>query len=242
MRRTRNAKIVATLGPASSDKAVVRSLFLAGVDVFRLNFSHDSADDHRQRFNALRELEAEMGRPIAILADLQGPKLRVGVFANGPVTLVEGAAFRLDLDRAAGDVNRVSLPHPEIFAALVPGAELLLDDGKMRLTVERCGKVFAETRVAVGGVLSERKGVNVPGVVLPITALTEKDRRDLALALELGADWIALSFVQRPEDVIEARALIGVKAAIIVKLEKPAAIQCLDEIVAVTRRGDGGAR
>ncbi len=245
MRRTRNAKIVATLGPASSDKAVVRSLFLAGVDVFRLNFSHGSADDHRQRFNALRELEAEMGRPIAILADLQGPKLRVGVFANGPVTLVEGAAFRLDLDRAAGDVNRVSLPHPEIFAALVPGAELLLDDGKMRLTVERCGKVFAETRVAVGGVLSERKGVNVPGVVLPITALTEKDRRDLALALELGADWIALSFVQRPEDVIEARALIGDKAAIIVKLEKPAAIQCLDEIVAVTdavmvARGDLG--
>lgn len=234
MRRTRNAKIVATLGPASSDKDIVRRLFLAGVDVFRLNFSHGSADDHRQRFNALRELETELGRPIAILADLQGPKLRVGVFADGPVTLEEGAAFRLDLDRSPGDVNRVSLPHPENFAALVPGAELLLDDGKLRLTVERCGKDFAETRVVVGGMLSERKGVNVPGVVLPITALTDKDRRDLALALELGADWIALSFVQRPEDVIEARELIGDKAAIIVKLEKPAAIACLDAIVEVT--------
>ncbi|MEP7283648.1 MAG: pyruvate kinase, partial [Rubrivivax sp.] len=245
MRRTRNAKIVATLGPASSDKEVVRKLFLAGVDVFRLNFSHGSADDHRQRFNALRELEAEVGRPIAILADLQGPKLRVGTFAAGPVKLVEGAAFRLDLDSRPGDATRASLPHPEIFAALVVGAELLLDDGKLRLTVERCGTDFAETRVAVGGLLSERKGVNVPGVVLPITALTEKDRRDLALALELGADWIALSFVQRPEDVTEARALIGDKAAIIVKLEKPAAIKCLDAIVEIAdavmvARGDLG--
>ena len=245
MRRTRNAKIVATLGPASSDVAMMRKLFLAGVDVFRLNFSHGSADEHRKRFDALRELELEFGRPIAILADLQGPKLRVGVFADGPVTLVEGAAFRLDLDGSLGDVKRVSLPHPEIFAALVPGAELLLDDGKLRLSVERCGEDFAETRVVVGGLLSERKGVNVPGVVLPITALTEKDRRDLELALELGADWIALSFVQRPEDVTEARALIGERAAIIVKLEKPAAIQCLDDIVAIAdavmvARGDLG--
>ncbi len=245
MRRTRNAKIVATLGPASSDKAVVRSLFVAGVDVFRLNFSHGNADDHRQRFNALRELETEFGRPIAILADLQGPKLRVGTFSYGPVELVEGAAFRLDLDRSPGDANRVGLPHPEIFAALVPGAELLLDDGKLRLTVERCGQDFAETRVVVGGKLSERKGVNVPGVVLPITALAEKDRRDLALALELGADWIALSFVQRPEDVAEARDIIGERAAIISKLEKPAAIDRLEEIVALSdavmvARGDLG--
>ena len=245
MRRTRNAKIVATLGPASSDIAVVRKLFLAGVDVFRLNFSHGSADDHRKRFNGLRELEQELGRPIGIMADLQGPKLRVGVFAAGPVRLAEGAAFRLDLDAAPGTTTRVNLPHPEIFKALVPGAELLLDDGKLRLRVEHCGADFAETTVLVGGSLSERKGVNVPGVVLPITALTEKDRRDLALALELGADWIALSFVQRPEDVSEARELIGDRAAIIVKLEKPAAIKCLDDIVAVTdavmvARGDLG--
>ena len=213
MRRTRNAKIVATLGPASSDPAVVRQLFMAGVDVFRLNFSHGSHADHRARFEALRALEKETGRPIGILADLQGPKLRVGTFADGPVTLVPGQAFRLDLDAAPSTAQRAGLPHPEIFAALVPGAELLLDDGKLRLVVERCGAGFAETRVEVGGKLSERKGVNVPGVVLPLTALTDKDRRDLALALELGADWIALSFVQRPEDVTEARALIGERAA-----------------------------
>jgi pyruvate kinase len=245
MRRTRNAKIVATLGPASSDPAVVRQLFTAGVDVFRLNFSHGSHADHSERFKTLRALEQEAGRPIGILADLQGPKLRVGTFVDGPVMLAQGQPFRLDLDKTPGTVQRVCLPHPEIFAALVPGAELLLDDGKLRLVVQRCGADFAETQVAVGGKLSERKGVNVPGVVLPITALTDKDRRDLALALELGADWIALSFVQRPEDVTEARTLIGDRAAIVVKLEKPSAVERLDEIVALTdavmvARGDLG--
>ena len=245
MRRTRNAKIVATLGPASSDKAVVKALFLAGVDVFRLNFSHGSADDHRARFAVLRELEKETGRPIGILADLQGPKLRVGVFGSGPVMLKEGQPFRLDLVDKPGTIERVRLPHPEIFAALVPGAALLLDDGKLRLVVEKCGPDFADTRVVVGGKLSERKGVNVPDVVLPITALTDKDRVDLALALEMGADWIALSFVQRPEDVTEARAIIGNRAAIMCKLEKPAAIERLDEIVELSdglmvARGDLG--
>ena len=245
MRRTRNAKIVATLGPSSSNPEIVRQLFLAGADVFRLNFSHGSHADHSERFEVLRALEKETGRPISILADLQGPKLRVGTFADGPVVLVPGQSFRLDLDAAPGDQWRTRLPHPEIFAALVPGAELLLDDGKLRLVVERCGADFAETKILVGGKLSERKGVNVPGVVLPITALTEKDRKDLALALELGADWIALSFVQRPEDVIEARAIIGDRAAIVVKLEKPSAVERLDEIVALTdavmvARGDLG--
>ena len=245
MRRTRNAKIVATLGPASSDPAVVRQLFMSGVDVFRLNFSHGSHADHSERFKVLRALEQETGRPIGILADLQGPKLRIGTFADGPVMLAPGEPFRLDLDAAPGNPRRARLPHPEIFAALVPGAELLLDDGKLRLVVERCGADFAETRVLVGGKLSERKGVNVPGVVLPITALTDKDRKDLALALELGADWIALSFVQRPEDVSEARELIGDRAAIVVKLEKPSAVERLDEIVALTdavmvARGDLG--
>lgn len=245
MRRTRNAKIVATLGPASSDPAIVRQLFLAGVDVFRLNFSHGEHADHRLRFETLRALEKETGRPIGILADLQGPKLRVGTFADGPIILEPGQEFRLDLEPTPGNTQRATLPHPEIFAALVPGAELLLDDGKLRLVVERCGKDFAETRVVVGGKLSERKGVNVPGVMLPITALTEKDHRDLALALELGADWIALSFVQRPEDVTEARALIGDRASIVVKLEKPSAVDRLDEIVALTdavmvARGDLG--
>ena len=245
MRRTRNAKIVATLGPASSDPKIIRQLFMAGVDVFRLNFSHGSHADHSERFKDIRALETETGRPISILADLQGPKLRVGTFADGPVMLAAGQDFRLDLNEAPGGQQRVRLPHPEIFAALVPGAELLLDDGKLRLVVEQCGADFADTRVLVGGKLSERKGVNVPGVVLPITALTAKDRKDLALALELGADWIALSFVQRPEDVSEARELIGERAAIVVKLEKPSAVERLDEIVALTdavmvARGDLG--
>lgn len=245
MRRIRNAKIIATLGPASSSKELVRQLFLTGVDVFRLNFSHGSAADHRARFSILRELEQETGRPIAILADLQGPKLRVGTFADGSVQLIEGQSFRLDLDPMPGSAQRAGMPHPEIFAALVPGAELLLDDGRLRLVVERCGPEFAETRVLVGGKLSERKGVNVPGVVLPLTALTAKDRVDLNLALELGADWIALSFVQRPQDVLEARSLIGDRAAIVSKLEKPSALECLDEIVALSdavmvARGDLG--
>ena len=245
LRRHRNAKIVATLGPASSDRETVRRLLLTGVDVFRLNFSHGSAADHRARFALLRELESETGRPIGILADLQGPKLRVGTFADGAVMLLAGQEFRLDLDPAPGNLQRAGMPHPEIFAALVPGAELLLDDGRLRLVVEHCGPDFAQTRVLVGGSLSERKGVNVPGVTLPLTALTAKDRRDLDLALELGADWIALSFVQRPEDVAEARAIIGKRAAIVSKLEKPQAIEQLEAIVALSdavmvARGDLG--
>lgn len=245
MRRTRKAKIVATLGPASCTIDTIRAMALAGVDVFRLNFSHGTADDHRARFAMLRTLEREIGRPVGILADLQGPKLRIGTFVDGPVTLVPGAAFRLDLDPRPGDAARASLPHPEIFAALVPGTNLLLDDGKLRLAVERCGPDHADTRVLVGGRLSERKGVNVPDVVLPLTALTTKDRRDLDLALELGADWIALSFVQRPEDVAEARAIIGDRAAICTKLEKPAAIDRLEDIVTASdsvmvARGDLG--
>ncbi len=245
MRRTRNAKIVATLGPASSDPAVIEQLFLAGVDVFRLNFSHGVADDHRARVATLRAIEQKHGRPIAILADLQGPKLRVGTFAGGPVQLQNGQAFRLQLDAIAGSAQAVTLPHPEIFAALVPGAELLLDDGKLRLKVERCDAQSADTTVLVGGKLSDRKGVNVPGVVLPISALTEKDRRDLDVALELGVDWVALSFVQRPEDIHEARALVGQRAGLVAKLEKPAAIERLDEVIDATdavmvARGDLG--
>jgi len=245
MRRTRNAKIVATLGPASSSAEVIERLFLAGVDVFRLNFSHGVAADHAARVQAIRGVEARHGRPIAILADLQGPKLRVGTFAGGPVQLEAGQPFRLQLDACAGDAHAVTLPHPEIFAALKPGAELLLDDGKLRLEVVHCDARSADTRVVVGGKLSDRKGVNVPGVVLPISALTEKDRRDLATALELGADWIALSFVQRPEDVQEARALVGQRAGIVCKLEKPAAVDRLEEVIdasdaVMVARGDLG--
>jgi len=246
MRRYRNAKIVATLGPASSDRATIEALFDAGADVFRLNFSHGTHADHKERLDLLRAVERERGRPMGVLLDLQGPKLRVGTFANGPVQLAEGASFRLDLDsKAPGDASRAALPHPEIFAALTDGTDLLLDDGRIRLRVERHGKDFAETRVVNGGLLSDRKGVNVPDVVLPLSALTEKDRRDLDFGLTLGIDWIALSFVQRPEDIVEVKALVKGRAAIIAKLEKPAAIHSLEAIVAeadavMVARGDLG--
>ncbi len=245
MHRSRKAKIVATLGPASSSKEVIRDLFKAGVDVFRMNFSHGEYADHKARFNIVREVEKEMGRPIGILADLQGPKLRVGKFADGPIILKVGQTFQFDLDSALGTIDRVNLPHPEIFAALVPGAELLLDDGKLRVKVDTCDAKTAVTTVMVGGKLSERKGVNVPGVILPISALTEKDRRDLDVALELGADWIALSFVQRPEDLVEARALIKGRAGVLAKLEKPSAIERLEAVIeasdaVMVARGDLG--
>jgi len=236
MRRLRNAKIVATLGPASSDAVTIRALFDAGADVFRLNFSHGSHEQHRARVDIIRRIEQETGRPIAILLDLQGPKLRVGAFACGPVELAEGAVFRLDLDPAPGDASRASLPHPEIFAALKPDTDLLLDDGKIRLHVEACDGSSARTRVVAGGQLSDRKGVNVPGVILPLSAITEKDRGDLEFGLTLGIDWLALSFVQRPEDIDEVRALVGAGAAIMAKLEKPTAISELEAIVA---RADG---
>ena len=189
-RRRRYAKIVATLGPSSSTKETIRALFLAGVDVFRLNFSHGTHEQHRERLALIREVERETGRPIGVLADMQGPKLRVGTFAAGPVMLRPGSTFRLDLTDRPGDETRAYLPHPEIFAALKPGAKLLLDDGKLQLRVQRCGPEFAETEVVIGGPLSERKGVNVPDVVLPLSALTPKDRRDLAFALELGDSFV----------------------------------------------------
>lgn len=245
MRRHRNVKIVATLGPASSDKHMIRALFEAGADVFRLNMSHGSHDDHRARYDAIREIEVETGRPIAILADLQGPKLRVGAFASGPVDLAEGAPFRFDLDPAPGDASRVQLPHPEIFAALIEGSNLLVNDGKIRLRVEKCGPDFAECVVTVSGTISDRKGVNVPDVVLPLAALSKKDRADLEFACELGVDWLALSFVQRAEDVEEAKVLARGRAAVLSKIEKPAAVRAFDDILKVSdgimvARGDLG--
>lgn len=245
MRRYRNAKIVATLGPASSSPEVIRELFRVGADVFRLNFSHGTHDQHRKTHEIIRGLEREIGRPIAVLLDLQGPKLRVGTFSKGPVNLAPGARFRLDLSPEPGDQDRVSLPHPEIFAALKPDAELLLNDGKLRLKVERCGAEFAETRVLVGGGLSERKGVNVPGVILPISPLTKKDREDMEFGLRLGVEWLALSFVQQPKDLEEARTLVAGRAPIMTKLEKPSAVEQLDEIIdlsdaVMVARGDLG--
>ncbi|MFS8978330.1 pyruvate kinase [Cupriavidus necator] len=246
MQRSCNAKIVATLGPASADRATIEALVRAGADVFRLNFSHGTHADHQQRLDLIRSVEADLGRPIGVLLDLQGPKLRVGTFATGPVRLAEGMSFRFDLDRdKPGDATRVALPHPEIFAALKPGVELLLDDGKLRLEVMSCGPDHAEARVINGGMLSDRKGVNVPGVVLPLSALTEKDRADLDFGLALGIDWVALSFVQRAADIVEVRQIVQGRAGIIAKLEKPAAIDCLEAILAETdavmvARGDLG--
>ncbi len=246
MYRKRNAKIVATLGPASADQETIRALFEAGADVFRLNFSHGSHADHQRNHELIRRIERDLNRPVGILIDLQGPKLRLGTFAGGPVRLEEGAVFRLDLDVAkAGDGERAPLPHPEIFAALEVGTDLLIDDGRVRLRVEECGPDFARTRVVAGGTVSDRKGVNVPGVVLPLSALTAKDRADLAFALELGVDWVALSFVQRAEDIREIKAIVQGRAGIVAKLEKPMAILSLDPIVeaadaVMVARGDLG--
>ncbi len=243
--RGRLTKIVATLGPTSSSKEKIRELHMAGADVFRLNFSHGTADDHRARMKAIREIESEIGRPIAVLADLQGPKLRLGTFANGPVTIEAGQKFRLDMDSKPGDSTRAYMPHPEIFAAIDKGSVLLLDDGKVRLRVLEKGADYAVTEVEAGSKLSDRKGVNVPDAVLPLSPLTKKDLADLEVALEIGADWIALSFVQKPEDVAEAKRLVKGRAAVLAKLEKPSAIQSLSPIIeladgVMVARGDLG--
>ncbi|MDW3223207.1 MAG: pyruvate kinase [Paracoccaceae bacterium] len=246
MRRTRNVKIVATLGPASDTREMIQALHAAGADVFRLNMSHGSHEEIREKHAIIREIEKESGGSICILADLQGPKLRVGVFANEDGEMLEdGAAFRMDLDEAEGDATRVCLPHPEIFAALEPGSSLLVNDGKIRLKVDACGPDFADCTVIAGGVISNRKGVNVPDVVLPLAALSDKDRKDLAFVCDLGVDWLALSFVQRPEDVLEASDLANGRAAILSKIEKPAAVKNFDDILKVSdgimvARGDLG--
>ena len=245
MRRLRNAKIIATLGPASSSPEIIQKLFMAGADVFRLNFSHGSHEEHRRRLEIIRTLETLTGRPVGIVLDLQGPKLRVGEFSSGPVTLKPGQSFRLDLASDAGGQERVSLPHPEVFEALRPGTDLLLDDGRIRLKIRRSGKDFAETVVKTGGLLSNHKGVNVPDVVLPLSPLSEKDLADLELGLEIGVDWVAGSFIQRPEGVKELRDRVGDRAKVMAKLEKPAAIDHLDEIIELSdaimvARGDLG--
>jgi pyruvate kinase len=245
MPRNRSTKIVATLGPASSTYSQIFALAEAGVDVFRLNASHGTQFEHAERYQQIRAVEATLGRPIGVLLDLQGPKLRVGTFANGPIALKAGDRFRLDLDPTPGDNARAHLPHPEIFASLTPGLDLLLNDGRIRLQVRSCGPDHAETEVLVGGTLSDRKGVNVPGAELALSALSEKDRSDLRFGLGLGVDWIGLSFVQRPEDILEAKELIGDRAHIMTKVEKPAALPRLSEIIDLSdaimvARGDLG--
>ncbi len=238
-------KILATIGPSSSTKEQIEKLIDAGADAFRVNFSHGTHEEHKERVAYIRKLEKEKGRYISILADMQGPKLRVGDFVGSGVDLKEGQRFRLDLNPAPGNEQRVNLPHKEIFAALKPGDRLLLNDGNIVLNVDDCGVDYADTTVVVPGFLSAHKGVNLPNTQLPISAITEKDREDLKFALKLGVDWIGLSFVQTAEDVREARRLIGDKAWLITKLEKPSAIDELDEIIKLSdavmvARGDLG--
>ncbi|MDE8650756.1 pyruvate kinase [Novosphingobium album (ex Liu et al. 2023)] len=245
IKRTRKIKILATLGPVSSSKEMIARLLRAGVDAFRVNMSHGEHEIHARTISAIRAVEKELGRPVAILCDLQGPKLRVGKFRDGSAFIRHGAHFTLDRNPEPGDETRVQLPHPELFGILQKGQRLLIDDGKLRLTVIRAEPDAILCTAEVGGTISDRKGVNIPDAVVPVPALTEKDRRDLAFAIHEGADWIGLSFVQRPEDVAEARRLMGGYGALMAKIEKPSAIDRLDEIIdlsdgVMVARGDLG--
>ncbi len=245
MRRNRRTKILATLGPASQDDATVRRLFEAGADVFRINMSHSSHEVLNDRVKQLRRLEAEIGRPIGILADLQGPKLRVGTFANPPVMLEKGQLFTLDSDPTPGDSTRVQLPHPEILESLRVGHRVLIDDGKLIFVVVEAEPKKVVIQVEFSGPISNKKGVSLPDTILPTSALTPKDRSDLTAALEAGVDWIALSFVQRPEDVAEVKKIARGRAQVMAKLEKPQAIERLEEIMELSdalmvARGDLG--
>ena len=245
IRRRRRIKIIATLGPASADRSTVAALFEAGADVFRINMSHASHDAMRERVAMIRSLEEEYGRPIGVLVDLQGPKLRVGEFESEAVLLRKGDAFTLDSDKAPGGQTRVFLPHPEILDSLRPGHRVLIDDGKVLLRVTGVAPGRADTVVEVAGRISNKKGVSLPDTTIPTSAMTDKDHADLAAALEEDVDWIALSFVQRPEDVIEAKKIVGGRALVLAKIEKPQAIAHLDEILAVSdavmvARGDLG--
>ena len=245
MIRARRARIVATLGPASRGPERVLDLARTGVDVFRLNFSHGVHDDHAAAAKAVRDAEAELGRPLGVLADLQGPKLRLGVFKDGGVAVAPGHRLRLDLDPEPGDGARVCTPHPELLAALFPGAVLLVDDGKVRLRVIACGDGFADVEVVQGVRLSDRKGVALPGAVIPMSAMTDKDHKDLAFALRMGVDWVALSFVQRAADMADLKKLVQGRAAVLAKIEKPSALEAIEEILdfcdgVMVARGDLG--
>ena len=244
MHRTRRVKILATLGPASADREAIEKLYRAGANVFRINMSHASHEDLRERREIIRSIERDANRPIGILCDLQGPKLRVGLFAE-PVILKEGAAFTFDRSEEPGTGSRVFLPHPEIFEAIAPGHQLLLNDGKLRMTVTNKTDGNIETIINVGGELSSRKGVSLPDTVLPLSSLTERDRENLEYAANLGVDWIALSFVQRAEDVIEAKQLIDGRASVLSKIEKPSAVDDIERILQesdaiMVARGDLG--
>ncbi len=245
MRRSRKVKILATIGPASSSEEMIRKLFEAGADVFRINMSHTDHPLMRELVRRIRAVETELGRPIGILADLQGPKLRVGKFANGKEALELGQEFTLDDNPAAGDARRVHLPHPEILASVQPGHRLLIDDGKLELKAVKCDGKSIVCTVIAGKAISDRKGVSLPDTELPVGALTEKDRADLDAVLATGVDWVALSFIQRPEDLAEARKIARGRALLMSKIEKPQAVARLAEIIELSdalmvARGDLG--
>jgi pyruvate kinase len=245
MRRHRRVKILATLGPASSDRAIIGKLFEAGADIFRINMSHASHDAMRERIRMIRSLEADYGRPIGILVDLQGPKLRVGEFKDGVVELLKGATFVLDSDPTPGDANRVYLPHPEILRALRPGHNMLIDDGKVKLHILESASDRSVCVVDVPGKVSNRKGVSLPDTEIATSAMTAKDRSDLDAALNEGVDWVAVSCVQRPDDVAEVKKIARGRALVLAKIEKPQAISRLDEIIELSdalmvARGDLG--
>jgi len=231
MKRNRKAKILATLGPASSDKKIIEDLFVAGCDVFRLNFSHGDLETHRKNYETIRSLEEKHNHASCILADLQGPKLRVGTFKNTKENLVKGQNFILDLSTEPGDNNRVNFPHEEIYDFLTPNSILLVNDGRIRLQVVEQKKDSLITEVLNDAEISNNKGVNIPDVILPIDALTKKDKSDLMKALDMGVDWVALSFVQQAEDILKLKKIINNKALVMAKIEKPSAVKNIDDII-----------
>ena len=245
IRRIRKTKVVATLGPSTDSRESIARLVTAGADVFRLNFSHGAQAEHGTRLAKLREVERQLRRPIAVIADLQGPKLRIGRFADGAITLSAGQMLRFDLDPAPGDDRRVQLPHPEVFASLEPEQRLLLDDGRVVTRITACGPDYAEAVVMSGSTLSDRKGFNTPDTTLNLSPLTDKDRADLNFALDQEVDWIALSFVQRADDLAEGRRLVAGRAGLMSKIERPQAIEHLDQLIEMSdaimvARGDLG--
>ena len=225
MKRNRKAKILATLGPASSSLNIIEAMFIAGCDVFRLNFSHDDIENHRKNVERIRSLEKKYDHSTCVLADLQGPKLRIGIFKNNEEDLKKGNTFQLDLNNDQGDQKRVNFPHPEIYENLTPNTILLINDGRIRLQIIEQGKDFLITEILNDGIISDNKGVNIPDVILPIDSLTSKDKSDLNKALDMGVDWVALSFVQQAEDIIKIKKIIENKALVMAKIEKPSAVK-----------------
>jgi pyruvate kinase len=245
MRRRRKTKILATLGPASSSAQTIKALFDAGADVFRINMSHTSHTALADLHAKVRALEVEVGRPIGILVDLQGPKIRLGTFPGGMRIFTEGTRVRIVRRVEAQNDDEIPIPHPEVFNALKQRHSLLIDDGRIRIRLLSATADSAEGIVEVGGELRDRKGVNLPDTLLPIQAMTPKDRTDLDSALNLGVDWIALSFVQRADDVAELKKVVRNRAGVLAKIEKPKAIASLDAILEMSdalmvARGDLG--